>query len=537
MSSPQPVAIDPELRAQIGRGFELLRVGRQDDAARLSDRLLAAHGDNAEVLYLACESKLAIDALGPALELIVAAISAAPRQIPLLLKQARILLALRRRSEFRQVIADAEALAGSDAQALWAIGREHARGDDPQSAARLYLRARAAGCNEPALLYDLAGTQFFIGEFAAAEANLDAVLADAPRMGEALHLRSQLRRQTPERNHVADLETRLATRFPNDGARAACLYALAKELEDLGQPERSFETLTEAAKLMRATLRYDAAAEVAAIDAVRSTYTADALESLADGDAESGAIFIVGMPRTGTTLVERMLDRHRDVRSAGELLDFKLLLGAAAREAHARRPGSTPIVASLAIDFAALGRDYLRGAREAAPGRPMFIDKMPANYIYCGLIRKALPQARIIHLGRDPLDSCYAVYKTLFHQAYHFSYDLAELAGYYIAYHRLMQHWRNVLPDAILDVRYEDLVADPEAQARRILDWCGLDWQAQVLAPAANERPSTTASAAQVREPIHASSVQKWRLHAQGLTPLKVRLEAAGIVDADGVPV
>lgn len=537
MSNPQPIANDPVLNSQIGRGFELLRQGRYADAAQLSARLLAAHANNPEVLYLASETRLAEDALEPALALIVAAIALAPRQVPLLLKQARILLALRRRSEFRQVVADSEALAGNDAQALWAIGREHARGDDPQSAARLYQRARAAGCSEPALLYDLASAQFFTGEFAAAEANLDAVLAEAPRMGEALHLRSQLRRQTVERNHVADLEARLAVRFPNDGARAACLYALAKELEDLDQPERSFAALLDAAKLMRSTLGYDAAAEVAAIDAVRDTYGADALRAITEGDPESGAIFIVGMPRTGTTLVERMLDRHRDARSAGELLDFKLLLAAAAREAQAREPDKTPIAASLSIDFAALGRDYMRGARQAAPGRRMFIDKMPANYIYCGLINKALPNARIIHLSRDPLDSCHAVFKTLFHQAYHFSYDLAELADYYIAYHRLMRHWRATMPGAILDVHYEHLVVDPEGQARRMLDFCGLVWQPDVLMPADNERPSTTASAAQVREPIHAGSVQKWRQHAQGLAPLKARLEAAGIVDADGAPV
>ena len=537
MSTPQPIGNDPALKRQIGHAFELLRQGRQADAAQLSEHLLATHGEDPEVLYLASETRLAADDLQSALALIAAAIGKAPRQIPLLLKQARILLALRRRSDFRQVLADAEALADHDVQALWAIGREHARGDDPQSAARLYLRARAGGCNEPALLYDLAGTQFFTGAFATAETNLDAVLVEAPRMGEALHLRSQLRRQTPERNHVADLEARLQTRFPNDGARAACLYALAKELEDLGQPERAFVALTEAAALMRGTLRYDAAAEAAAIDAVRETFTADALDAIADGDPEPGAIFIVGMPRTGTTLVERMLDRHRDARSAGELIDFKLLLGAAAREAQAREPGKTPIAASLTIDFAAIGREYMRGAREAAPGRPMFIDKMPANYIYCGLIHKALPKARIIHLSRDPLDSCYAVYKTLFHQAYHFSYDLAELADYYIAYHRLMRHWVGVMPGAILGVRYEELVADPEAQARRILDWCGLEWRPEVLVPATHQRPSTTASAAQVLEPIHGGSVNKWRLHSQGLAPLRARLEAAGIVDADGVPV
>ena len=215
------------------------------------------------------------------------------------------------------------------------------------------------------------------------------------------------------------------------------------------------------------------------------------------------------------------------------LLDFGQLLAAAARKCMQANPGKTLLEASLMIDFAALGRAYMASAREAAAGSRMFIDKMPVNYIYCGLIRKALPNAHLIHLVRDPMDSCYAVYKTLFNQAYYFSYDLDELAAYYTSYHEMMRHWHAAMPGDILDVHYEELVTHTDDTARRVLEWCGLDWQPAVLSPSDNAAPATTASAAQVREPIYTSSVQKWRRYEAGLAPLKTRLVAAGVVDPE----
>ncbi|MEE7561172.1 sulfotransferase, partial [Xanthomonas sp. Kuri4-2] len=256
---------------------------------------------------------------------------------------------------------------------------------------------------------------------------------------------------------------------------------------------------TAAAAQQRRTLRYDVAAECAQIDALRTAYDAAAMQpgsTAADAQGE-GAIFIVGMPRTGTTLVERLLVERCGARSAGELLDFGSLLGHATAQQRARHPGQSAAQASRDIDFAALGREYLRGAREAAGGAALFIDKMPINYLYCGLIRKALPRARILHLVRDPLDTCYAVYKTLFYNAYPFSYDLDELAQYYLAYHALMRHWHAVMPGGVLDIQYEALVADPEGQWQRLLQWSGLEPRA---ADAAAARVAfVTASAAQVR--------------------------------------
>lgn len=525
-------AVDAALRQQVREGFELLRQGRLEDARELADRLVASHGGDAEVLFFASEVWLAADDAKSALGFIAAAVAAAPDQLALHLKKAGNLIMLRRRTDARQAAAVAEALFGNDGKALWDIGKVYRGCGDTVDAHRLFQKALAVMGPNPGLLLDLAATQFYVGDIAGAESSIEMVFTHGPGFGHALYLRSILRRQTETHNHVADLEARLKAGFPNAAGQAACQFALAKELEDLGQADRSFSVLSGAASLKRQTLTHNAAAERAAIEAVGAAYSSAVMQADVPGHDEVGAIFIVGMPRTGTTLLERMLGSHSAVKSAGELLDFGQALAIATRKCQDANPDLSAVEASLLIDFAALGRDYMASARQAAAGSRVFIDKMPANFIYCGLIRKALPKARIIHLVRDPMDSCYAVYKTLFNQAYYFSYDFDELAAYYTTYHQLMRHWHEVMPGAILDVRYEDLVTDTEGQARRILDWCGLDWQAKVTSPSENQAPTTTASAAQVREPIYTSSVQKWRNHEAGLAPLRARLAAAGIVDA-----
>lgn len=520
-----------QLRQRIGEAFELLRRERLGEAGQLSDDLLAADADNPEVLFLASEVALARSQPGRALELLDRAIALVPDQPPLLLKKAHVLLAMRQRTAARAVAAELARLASGDPGGLWTVGKLYNSCNDPAQAREQLERARSAGLRDPSMLYDQAVAEFFLGEFESAEAHLDELLRSM-RVGQALYLRATLRRQTEARNHIEDLETRLAIGFPDQPGRAACLFALAKECEDLGHHERAFRALDGGARLMRSLLQYDAAAERATLDAIARVWTAEVMRSESSGCEEEGAIFVVGMPRTGTTLVERMLDRHREVSSAGELLDFGQVLAQAAQQAQAEHPELSLVEASRLIDFAALGRDYLDGARQAAGGTRFFVDKMPVNYMYCGLIRKALPKARIIHLRREPMDSCYAVYKTLFNQAYHFSYDLVELADYYTTYDRLMRHWHDVMPGEILDVHYEDVVKDTEGQARRLLGWCGLDWQPEVLNPADNERPSTTASAAQVREPVHSDSIGKWKVYAEGLEPLRQRLQAAGLVES-----
>jgi len=522
-----------QLERQLEHGYALLKAGSVQAALDLVQLLPAGIASSAAMLDFASEAHLANGDPHAALDLIGKAVSASGGHLMLKMKKARLLLQMRRRVEVEALLADIAAQAGGNGGLLWQVGSFHANCNLFEQAIALYEKARGLMGSDPGLLYDMAVSRFFTGDFEQAERDLDLMLKIAPQAGHALYLRATLKRQTREQNHIEDIEARLKTGLKEPQHESAALYALSKELEDLGESERSFAVLRSAAAKKRSTLKYDITAELASLRAVREAYTAQVMTDGAEGHDGEGAIFIVGMPRTGTTLAERMLVQSGRVQSAGELLDFGNVLGVAARArmaADAAIPSTA--VASLGIDFARLGREYLRGASEAARGAPLFIDKMPINFLYCGMIHKALPKAKIIHLVRDPLDSCYAVFKTLFFSAYHFSYDLDELADYYIAYHEMIRHWHTVMPGVILDVHYEHLVTEPERESRRLFDWCGLPWQPSVLETSTQKATFATASAAQVREPVHQRSINSASKHREGLQPLIRKLAAAGVISA-----
>jgi hypothetical protein len=195
-----------------------------------------------------------------------------------------------------------------------------------------------------------------------------------------------------------------------------------------------------------------------------------------------------------------------------------------------RVPRQAMIERVARLDLGALGRDYLARARAAGADRGRFIDKMPLNYLYCGMIARALPNAKIVHVSRHPLASCYAIHKTLFKDGYPFAYDLGELARYYVAYRRLMEHWQQALTGRLYLLEYEALIADPLGQSRRLVDFCGLGWNEACANFEDNSFPVTTASAAQVRRPVYHSSVSLWRNYREQLSTLAMQLQDAGIL-------
>jgi len=385
----------------------------------------------------------------------------------------------------------------------------------------------------------------FVGDLEGAETDYDRVIALQPLDFEAYHNRSLLRVQTPARNHVAELESVAARPFADWQGEVQVRYALAKEYEDLGDHAQSFTHLKRGADLRRAHMTYDVAVDVATVDWIIEAFPQGPAESRASttspasptspGPTTSPApaetpIFIVGLPRSGTTLVERILGNHSLVTSAGELDCFALALTTQARQAAGRQlPRRELVAASALLDFPALGREYLRRARAAFGGDGRFIDKMPLNYLYCGLIRRALPGAKIIHVTRHPMAYGYAMYKTLFKDGYPFSYDLTDIGRYYAAYFRLMHHWNRTMPGVIHELCYERLIADQTEETRRLLSYCGLDWEDACADFHQNPAASTTASASQVRRPIYDSSVALWQAQAARLRPLRDVLEAAGI--------
>lgn len=398
-------------------------------------------------------------------------------------------------------------------------------------AARCYRQAVALAPQNPEFLYNLATATIALGGLGEAEALLDRVIALKPNDYDAYYNRATLRRQTLEANHLAELQTALARPIPDAMGAVRLGYALAKELEDLGRYPESFAALKRAADGRRRLLAYRveederAMAEIAA--AFDTRYFARPRPAAAH--AQGIPVFVLGLPRSGTTLIDRLLASHSEVESLGEINDFAVALMAETPQA---RNKFELIRASASADPVAFGRRYRETTVALAPKARWRIDKTPLNFLYLGPILAAMPDAVVIHVRRKPMDVCYAMYKTLFRMAYPFSYDLSDLGRYFCAYAKLMDHWCAVLPGGFLNIDYEALVSDQETVTRRLLAHCGLGWEDACLAPERNEAPSLTASAAQVREKVHGRSVGLWRRYAKELAPLAEVLRAGGVTSS-----
>jgi tetratricopeptide (TPR) repeat protein len=440
------------------------------------------------------------------------------------------------------------AMAGYRRRALEIAATSAARGvtsgDHQVALAKLYIEcdepSRALGLFEAAVAADpvrleyrfyLAVAQRMLGACEQAEDNLDAVLRGRPDLYGAYYMRADLRTQSLERNHISEMQSLLERLIPDRRGQVLLCFALAKELEDVGRFDESFSYLQRGCRVHRRTLDYDVSNDVSAIDSVIAEHTPAALgDGYRLGCTSDEPIFIIGLPRSGTTLVERILASHPEVHAGGELPMFPLQLAAQLPQASDAYTSDTALAAKLLrIDPGVLGRAYLEATRPQTGRTARFTDKLPLNYLHAGLIHRALPRARFIALLRDPLDNCYAQYRTLFTHSYLFSYDLAELGHYYVAWRSLMRHWQNVLGDALLTVHYERLVADQKSVTRDILAHCGLTWHGSCLAFHEQSSAVSTASAVQVRRPLYASSVGKWKNYARHLTPLIDTLRDHGL--------
>jgi tetratricopeptide (TPR) repeat protein len=446
------------------------------------------------------------------------------------LAAARVALA-----RLRDLYAGAQGPAHAMAAAYAELGDFSSVADDYSFAVAAYDRAIALAPARARYWFNRAAVRRFLGELELAERDYDTALKLDPADGEAWLNRSDLRVQSPERNHLPQLESALSGGPADWRYRVPLRFALAKEYEDVGNYARSWQHLHAGAQLRRQNLQYDPQLDLDTVQWLIEALPAGVPASAPVVRAGPQPIFIVGLPRTGSTLVDRILGNHSEVCSAGELTDFGSAVTEQTRRAQ-RAPHASPatrkdlVMSSAHLDFAALGADYLRRVQPRLRQQlPRFTDKLPLNYLYCGLIARALPSARIVHVTRHPMAVCYAMYKVLFGQGYPFSYDLGEIADYYIAYRRLMEHWRTSLPGRVYDVAYEDLVSDPEGQGRGLLAAVDLAWEDQCLQSHRNAAPVATASASQVRRPIYTSSVSLWRRYEAQLAPLSSRLLAAGI--------
>jgi tetratricopeptide (TPR) repeat protein len=323
---------------------------------------------------------------------------------------------------------------------------------------------------------------------------------------------------------IETMEALLAQLPAGDEKRIHLGFALAKAWDDGGAADKAFAHLTESNRLKRAASNYQPAEQERFFEAITETFDAGVFAGAAeDGLQDASPIFVLGMPRSGTTLVEQILASHSQVFGAGEREDLTRL-------AEAR--GFPENAAGLAADeLKELGGAYVGSLQSLAADADRFTDKTPLNFLYIGLIRLCLPGAKIVHCIRNPMDNCLSCYRELFESGQDYSYDLGELGRYYRAYHRLMEHWKAVLPDFVFDLSYEDLIADVETEVRKLLSFTGLAWEDACLDFHKTKRPVRTASSVQVRQPLYKTSVDRWKRYRQHLTSL---IEALGPLAGGG---
>ena len=518
-------------RALASRVWELIEQKKVKQAIAECERLNRQYPDFAPGWHTASRLASMLNRPTAALAAIDRALAIEPNNVTWLLQQGLCMMAL---GQIEQVTAVVEKLCAHRMQSAYqcsSLGMLLTRLGRREQALEHYERAAELSPKKAKHYYNIASLQRSLGNVEAAERNFDKALNLDPTDYEAWKIRSELRRQTPDNNHVASLEQLLTNGVADVRGRAHICYALAKELEDLGEATRSFHYLKMGADSRRSLMQYDVQRDLDTMAAIQQTYGRHLFDGTISGASNSEAIFILGMPRTGTTLVERILSSHSDVFAAGELNNFAVqMMGMVKSLVGGKRLSRDELVKKSAeIDFKKLGEAYVDSTRPFTGHTARFIDKLPLNYLYVGLIHLALPNARIINLQRNPVDTCYSVYKQLFLDAYPFSYDLAELAHYYVAYHRLMEHWRAVLPGVVYTVSYEQLVDNLEEETRKLLEHCDLSWQPQCLRFHENKEASTTASTVQIRQPVYKSSVGKWRDYEEQLQPVIEILHAADI--------
>ena len=408
------------------------------------------------------------------------------------------------------------------------IGVVYSRAGFHEKAVALFEKAVLQEPDNASFQYNLGSSLQFSGKFDAAKTAYATVIDLDPDNHGAYSAIVRLTKQTPENNYLPQLE-RLFNTFKQEAEHRLHLgHALAKTYEDLGEYETSLHWLQQAKEIKKSEEHYKHSLMENIFVAATQTSQQNISHKPAPGFETSEPIFIIGMPRTGTTLVDRIISSHSRVQSAGELAQF----GKAVKKFSTSTTQLMLDVEALTSipdqDMSALGKEYLESTRPLTGTNAHFTDKMPLNFFYAGLIARALPNAKIICLRRNAMDTCLSNYRQLFRSSnvyYSYSYDLTDTARFYQMYDILITHWAKTIPQhQFMEVHYEDIVADQENQTRTLLEFCALPWEEACLSFHQNTAPVATASSVQVRQPLYSSSIGRWKKYGDGLSVLKQTL-------------
>lgn len=522
---------EAEARVVYGRAIHALNHQRWREARQLASSLLPHWASHAGVNFVLGVSAHWMGDHRVAYQHLQEAVRRNPTRADYLAQLALLFATMRLYPQALQAAERARELDPGDPLSLDALGLVFTHANAHGRAEDVYLRAAALAPDVASRQFNLATAQMFVGKLELAGASYARCIELDPRYWRAYLARAQLRRWTADDNHVDALLRLLEQADGDPNALLHVHLALEKELYDLGQIERSFHHLQAGKHAWGRVLGYASEDDERLFEAVMNGY--DAMPAAADQACPSREpIFVVGMPRSGTTLVERILSSHSAVTSAGELQNFGVQVKRLSASASAAVTDADTFLSAPRVNLAELGSAYIASTRPVTGGAPHFIDKLPHNFLYAGLIAKALPNARMICLRRDPVDTTLSNFRQLFalrSSNFGYSFDICDTARYYVLFDRLMSFWRERMPGRILEVAYEDIVDAQEAQTRRLLEHCGLAWEPACLEFERNTAPVATASVVQVRSPIYRSSMQRWRRYGDLLDAPRAILADAGI--------
>jgi tetratricopeptide (TPR) repeat protein len=442
---------------------------------------------------------------------------------------AKTLSTLRRQNEAKAAADRASLVIGNNAYLIDSVAVVYSRAGFHEDAIVLFKRALELENGQANMHYNLGASAQFVGDFDLAATSYRAALKLDSTFYRAWASLVYLDKQTVDNNFLQNLVRLFELNDQNSDAQLQLGHAIAKTYEDLGDFESSLTWLHRAKESKKSEFGYDRVASGKTFDAAKRTYTKgnyaprDVLET-----EHASPIFIVGLPRTGTTLVDRILSSHSKVTSAGELNIFSRLVKGESGTASNLVLDAETLANTDGIDLTRIGHDYIELSRELARGSEFMIDKMPLNFFYPGLIHQALPNARIIALRRGALDSCMSNFRQLFstqYSFYNYTFELNDTAWFYKRFDDLMNHWKAVLPaDRFTEVRYEDIVFDQEVQTRRLLDFCELGWEDACMNFHQNTAPVSTASSVQVRQPLYSGSIGRWKKYGNHIDGLRAAL-------------
>ena len=377
------------------------------------------------------------------------------------------------------------------------------------------------GADDPPWIFFLATLEMFSGNVEQADALLERCLSERPDYASAHWTLAKLRRYNATDNHIDRLLAQLRMRKEQDSGVPYLLSALFKELDDIGETRDAWRALVHGSLAWRRTVEYDLRRETEGFAALARAFPYPERTNKPEPANTCTPIFIVGLPRSGTTLIERVLGAHTDVHASGELDDMSATVVHASGSNHYFDvPHEAASLRLAQADHATIAQRYLRNTSWRRGNRTHYTDKRPNNFIHVASIARAMPWAKIIHVHKQPMDGCFSLLKEFFGGRYNYSYRLNELAAYHDGYRGLMQHWRNS-GFRFLDVSYEKFVQEPEPEARRILAYCGLDWQEQCLHTDKAEGAIASASVVQAREPVSSRYVASWKQYESELEPLQ----------------